>query len=340
MMDAGPVNGASGPEARGLPTTYTFHRDLRQDGLRSAFIRMATANPASPMLYASTSPKKTERRSTGGIRGLGCARLALRLRRAICRIGAATYDRPLSPSTIKIQAPRPDASLCVGILVGDASTGPSLELEEQGRVEGYLARLSGGVVAVCSFVIPEAPNWIAEGREILQHPESAWYAGPPLSDEVQFAWGFTGEGEELRAAYEIAVDEPPSWTVPGALSGFNGQVRPWAEVPVAVPSGIDPCALLLMPIGETHPQLFLHEHARCVHSELQRTANELVQAHDSGQLDEGWMRLPDGRYFTLIMTRRGGASPTSRLRITPNASQVSEQMREIAPRICLDGAYQ
>lgn len=212
-------------------------------------------------------------------------------------------DRPLSPSTIKIQAPPPDASLCVGILVGDASTGPSLDLGE-GRVEGYLARLSGGVVAICSFVIPEVPNWKAEGREILQHPESAWYAGPPLSDEVQFAWGFTGEGEELRAAYEIAVDEPPSWTVPGALSGFNGQVRPWAEVPVAVPSGIDPCALLLMPIGETHPQLFLHEHARCVHSELQRTANELVQAHDSGQLDEGWVSLPDGRYSTLIMTRR------------------------------------
>jgi hypothetical protein len=213
-------------------------------------------------------------------------------------------DRPLNSSTIKIQAPPPAAILGVGILIGDASTGPSLDLGEQGRIEGYLARLSGGVVAVCSFVIPEEPNWIAEGREILQHPESAWYAGPPLSDEDQFAWGFTGEGEELRAAYEIAVDEPLPWTVPGALSGFNGQVRPWAEVPVAVPSGIDPCALLLMPIGETQPQLFLHEHARCQHSELQRTANELVQAHDLGQLDEDWVRLPDGRYFTFIMTRR------------------------------------
>jgi hypothetical protein len=213
-------------------------------------------------------------------------------------------DRPLSSSTIKIQAPPRDASLGVGILIGDASTDPELELGEQGRVEGYLARRSGGVVAVCSFMIPEEPNWIAEGREILRHPESAWYAGPPLSDEDQFAWGFTGEGEELRAAYEIAVDEPLPWTVPGALREFNGQVRPWAEVPVAVPSGVDPCALLLMPIGEAQPQLFLHEHARCEHSELQRTANELVQAHDLVQLDEGWMRLPDGRYFTLIMTRR------------------------------------
>ena len=234
-----------------------------------------------------------------------CARLALRLRGAICRIGAATHRQaPLSSSTIKIQAPPPDASLGVGILIGDASTDLSLDLGEQGRVEEYIARLSGGVVAVCSFVIPEEPNWIAEGREILQHPESAWYAGPPLSDEVQFAWGFTGDGEELRCAYEIAMDEPLPWTVPGALSGFNGQVRPWAEVPVAVPSGVDPCALLLMPIGEAQPRLFLHQHARCEHSELQRTANQLVQAHDSGRLDEGWMRLPDGRYFTVIMTRR------------------------------------
>ncbi len=213
-------------------------------------------------------------------------------------------DSPLSPSTTKIQAPPPGASLGVGILIGDASTGPSLHLGEQGRVERYLARLSGGVVAVSSSVIPGEPNWIAKGREILQHPESAWCAGPPLSDEIQFAWGFGGVGDDVRCAYEIAVDEPVPWTVPGALSEFNGQVRPWAEVTVAVPSGVDPCALLLMPIGEAQPQLFLHEHARCEHSELQRTANELVQAHDSGRFDGGWMRLADGRFFTVILTQR------------------------------------
>jgi hypothetical protein len=160
------------------------------------------------------------------------------------------------------------------------------------------------VVAVCSFVIPEQPDWIVEGREILHHPESAWYAGPPLSDEIQFAWGFGDLSDNVRCAYEIAVDDPVPWTVPGALKDFNGQVRPWAEVPVAVPSAIDPCALLLMPIGEAQPQLFLHEHARCEHLELRRTANELVQAHDSGRLDRGWMRLADGSLFTVILTQR------------------------------------
>jgi hypothetical protein len=52
-------------------------------------------------------------------------------------------ERPLSSSVVKIQAPPPDASLGVGVLIGDASTGPWLELGEQGCVEGYLARLSG-----------------------------------------------------------------------------------------------------------------------------------------------------------------------------------------------------
>jgi len=213
-------------------------------------------------------------------------------------------DSLLSPSTIEIQAPPPGASLGVGILIGDASTGPSLDFGEQGCIEGYLARQAGGVVAVSSSVIPGEPNWIAGAQETLHHPESAWYAGPPLSDETQFAWGFGGIGDNVRCAYEIAVDEPIPWTAPGALRDFNGQVRPWAEVPVAVPSGVDPCALLIMPIGRAQPQLFLHEHARCEHSELGRTANELMQAHDSGRVDEGWMRLADGSFFTAILTER------------------------------------
>jgi hypothetical protein len=213
-------------------------------------------------------------------------------------------DSPLSSSATRIQAPPPSTTLAVGILIGDASTSPSLDLGEHGRAEGYLARRNGGVVAVCSFVIPEEPNWITEGREILHHPESAWYTGPPLSDEIQFAWGFGEFGDNVRCAYEIAVDEPVLWTVPGALKGFKGQVRPWAEVPMAIPPGIDPCALLLMPIGEAQAALYLHEHARCEHSELQRTANELVQAHDSRRLDAGWMRLADGSLFTVIMTQR------------------------------------
>lgn len=90
-----------------------------------------------------------------------------------------------------------------------------------------------------------------------------------------------------------------------ALLGLDGAVRPWAELSVEVPSGVDACAVIVVRDDE-RALIFVNGHARCEHRHLYGAVKRVLRDFRNDGPDEGWGPLMEEGlqvgWRTLVLT--------------------------------------
>lgn len=207
--------------------------------------------------------------------------------------------------------PAPDIGSALQIMVLTGTPGAEIPAGLHDGVVGILDRENGGNVVIVSMPTPFDPE-VFKNLDSPARTMSGWAIPGTRAASGPFGWvTHQGEGGFVRST-EFNKDLHAEGGAELSLPCFPGIVRPWDERP-SVDLDIV-CAVLVCP-ATAEPQLFLDPRSRCNHQHLDKDATDLVRAHQRGETDDNWGRLPNGDLFTClamprVLSELGGLDPS------------------------------
>ncbi|MGB3411460.1 MAG: hypothetical protein WBA45_09690 [Microthrixaceae bacterium] len=152
---------------------------------------------------------------------------------------------------------------------------------------------TGTAVAVFAVPVDARPELLAEAKEGLSAEFDSWRL-PVSWPDSSTGWATLApdEGGE-PVLMEIRFEEEVPWRPPVALGGFEGEVRPWSELPNPMPDDLDTCAVVARSV-EGSVTVFINDGARCTHGHLREDLELLLKSFHSDGPYSGWDAVADG----------------------------------------------